>query len=263
MNDFDGLVKFSLSSDLEIVSCFANFILFTCLLSKSDTPMPVRAYKSAQLIDDSDDEPEIIEPSREDLPEEEAVVEIGGPLADPDATTSKASASNKRRRTMPDGEGKFPDNLIFTISTTILVVPVPKISYQLKLAPKSELNKQPQKRKNQVRILTLSADLNWDTMKAQILVKIEDCMKPKKLDFDDYDVCFTIPRKVSDPTPLATEDDYGFLLKNVTKCMDKTAYIYICAVKVSFSYCIATTTTRPSSGYYLREARERRGKGKP
>jgi hypothetical protein len=115
------------------------------------------------------------------------------------------------------------------------VVPVPKISYQLKLAPKSELNKQPHKRKNQVRILTLSADLNWDIVKAQILVKIEDCMKPKKLDFDDYDVCFTVPRKVSDPTPLATDDNYAFLLKSVGKCMDKTAYIYICAVKVSFS----------------------------
>lgn len=73
-------------------------------------------------------------------------------------------------------------------------------------------------------------------MKAQILVKVEDCMKPKKLDFDDYDVCFTVPRKVSDPTPLTTEDDYyDLLLKNIGKCMDKTAYIYICAVKVKFS----------------------------
>ena len=52
-------------------------------------------------------------------------------------------------------------------------------------------------------------------------------MKPKKLDFDDYDVCFTVPRKVSDPTPLTMEDDYyDFLLKNIGKCMesmDKTA----------------------------------------
>ena len=118
---------------------------------------------------------------------------------------------------------------------------VPKILYQLKLAPKSEIKKQPHKRKNQVRILTLSANLNWNMVKAQILVKIEDCLKPKKLDFDDYDVCFMVPRKVSDPTmtPLTTEDDYDFLLKNVGKCMDKTAYVYICGVKdfikVSFS----------------------------
>ena len=74
--------------------------------------------------------------------------------------------------------------------------------YQLKIAPKSELKKPPTKRKNQVRILTLSADLDWDTVKAQILVKIEECMKPKKLDFDDYDICFTVPRK------LATAEDY-------------------------------------------------------
>jgi hypothetical protein len=129
----------------------------------------------------------------------------------------------------------LPDNpqIIFTISTTI--VPVPKISYQLKLAPKSELKKQPHKRKNQVRILTLSADLDWDTVKAQILAKIDDCLKPMTLSFDDYELCFTVPRKVSDPAPLATVDDYSFLLKNVVKCMDKTAYIYICAIKVRFS----------------------------
>ena len=120
----------------------------------------------------------------------------------------------------------FPD-IQLEVHNILVVVPVPKMSYQLKLAPKSELKKQPHKCKNQVCILSLSADLDWDRVKAQILVKIEDWMKPKKLAFDDYDVCFTVPCKVSDPTPLTTEDDYDFLLKNVGKCMDKTAYIYM------------------------------------
>jgi hypothetical protein len=182
------------------------------------------AYKSSEYIGDTDNE---LEANR--------MVE-GDPqspsLAQAQATSSKASALNKRSKlchsqTMTVKVSSFPDNLqfIFTISTTI--VPVPKISYQLKLAPKSELKKQPHKRKNQVRIITLSADLDWDTVKAQILVKIDDCMKSMMLSFDDYELCFTVPRKVSDPAPPAMIDDYSFLLKNVVKCMDKTAYVYM------------------------------------
>jgi hypothetical protein len=117
---------------------------------------------------------------------------------------------------------------------------VPKVNYQLKLAEKSELEKQPNKRKNQSRILTLSADLDWDTLKAQILVKIDECMKPSVLDFANYNVCFTIPRKVSDPTPLANSEDYEFLRTNVLKTSEKTAYIYICADKASTAPIVIT-----------------------
>jgi hypothetical protein len=70
------------------------------------------AYKSAEFIEDSDDELEIIDP-RGDVLEENppADVEIGAP----DAT--KATVLNKRRRTMPDGEGKFVPFTIFTYKT--------------------------------------------------------------------------------------------------------------------------------------------------
>ena len=36
-------------------------------------------------------------------------------------------------------------------------------------------------------------DEPWDTLKAQILAKIESILKPKHLDFDDFDVSFFIP----------------------------------------------------------------------
>lgn len=66
------------------------------------------AYKSAEFIEDTDDELEIIGPTEEGAAKP---ADIGGPDSDQpeDATvtTSKASASNKRRRTMPDKEGKF------------------------------------------------------------------------------------------------------------------------------------------------------------
>ena len=119
---------------------------------------------------------------------------------------------------------------------------MPKITYQLKLAEKPELEKQPSKRKNQVRILTLSADLDWDSLKAQILVKIDECLKPRALDFGNYDVCFTVPRKVSDPTPLGTDEDYEFLRTNVLKMSEKTAHIYICTRKVSKSVSVISMT---------------------
>ena len=64
------------------------------------------AYKSAEFIVDTDDELEIIGPTEEGSAKP---ADIGGPDQPEDATmmTSKASASNKRRRTMPDKDGKF------------------------------------------------------------------------------------------------------------------------------------------------------------
>ena len=65
------------------------------------------AYKSAQFIEETDDELEMPVVPTEDLPEENSTVVDG---ADRHAvTTSKASESalKKRRRTMPDREGKF------------------------------------------------------------------------------------------------------------------------------------------------------------
>lgn len=124
--------------------------------------------------------------------------------------------------------------LLTTIGCIGTAAPALKITYQLKLAPKSELKKQPHKRKNQVHLVTLAANLDWDAVRAQFLVKIEECLKLKKLDLLDYNISFTVPRKISDSTPLSTDEDYDFLLKNVAKCTYKTASVYICAMKVNF-----------------------------
>lgn len=77
--------------------------------------MPVQAYKSAQFIEDNstDDEVEMVPSEDEENSTRRAVkpaeVEMGGPDSDAAATTSKASALNKRRQTQakPNGEGKF------------------------------------------------------------------------------------------------------------------------------------------------------------
>jgi hypothetical protein len=66
--------------------------------------------------------------------------------------------------------------------------------------------------------LQLSSDEPWDTLKAQLLVKIDEVFKPTTLSIDDYDILFTIPRIVSKPGyPLASATDYSILLDRSVK----------------------------------------------
>ncbi|KAL0960287.1 hypothetical protein HGRIS_011914 [Hohenbuehelia grisea] len=74
-----------------------------------------------------------------------------------------------------------------------------KITYQLKIATKSELSKAPAKRQNKGAMLVLSRCEPWDTIKAQFLSKIAKTLKPLKEHFEDYEVQFTVPRIATEP----------------------------------------------------------------
>ena len=58
----------------------------------------------------------------------------------------------------------------------------------------------------------------WDTIKAQMLAKIDAAIEPRPLDFTLFDIKFIIPRIVSKPgIPLSSENDYLILLQHVCK----------------------------------------------
>ncbi|KAJ7774047.1 hypothetical protein B0H16DRAFT_1510866 [Mycena metata] len=61
-------------------------------------------------------------------------------------------------------------------------------------------------------IYTLNSDEPWDTLKAQIGVRICSALNPAILDFDNYDMTFTVSRRISDPVKLSSEDHYKHLL---------------------------------------------------
>ena len=63
----------------------------------------------------------------------------------------------------------------------------------------------------------LQSNEPWDTVKAQILVRISTALNPPILDFAHYRVVVSIPRIISKPgMPLASESDYAILLQRTS-----------------------------------------------
>jgi hypothetical protein len=63
----------------------------------------------------------------------------------------------------------------------------------------------------------LSTEEPWDTVKAQLLVKIDNALSPKKLDYQHYHVMFFVPKSglVKPGLTLSTEEHYNTLLARV------------------------------------------------
>ena len=97
--------------------------------------------------------------------------------------------------------------------TATTQVPPSKVDYILSLFSAVEMKKPAAKREPKKSSLQLSFDEPWDTLKAQLLVKIDEAFKPTTLSIDDYSILFTIPRVVSKPGyPLVSATDYSILL---------------------------------------------------
>ncbi|KAF5380154.1 hypothetical protein D9615_006147 [Tricholomella constricta] len=96
-------------------------------------------------------------------------------------------------------------------------------TYLLSILSAAELKKPISKRVPKNQSLSLSSSEPWDTMKAQLLVKIDASIKPKQLKIEDYDIMFYIPRILPKPgMTLACETDYSSLLGRVKAMADKT-----------------------------------------
>lgn len=97
----------------------------------------------------------------------------------------------------------------------------------------AELKKPVAKRAPKNQSLLLSTAEPWDTMKAQLLVKIDIALKSPTLSFDDYGIMFYIPRVLPKPgMTLATEADYTSLLEHIQALVAK---MKIPAVNINIS----------------------------
>jgi hypothetical protein len=91
------------------------------------------------------------------------------------------------------------------------------LTYILTLIPASETSKPASKRAVKSATLQLKSDEPWSTLEAQLLVKISALLKPKILNYEDYQVYFYIPRSVPKPGMiLSNEDDYSILIQRAT-----------------------------------------------
>lgn len=108
------------------------------------------------------------------------------------------------------------------------VLPPPvKLMFNLSIFPESEGMKDIKKQKGHNSYLKLSSDAVFDTWKAQLLVKIDEKMKPDRILYEDYDVSFMIPRVSPLPLNVTEEDDYLLLCECTQKAKDLQATVYI------------------------------------
>jgi len=90
------------------------------------------------------------------------------------------------------------------------------ISYMMSIFSAAEMKKAKSKREATAASVDLSSDEPWDTLKAQMLVKISKTIKPHILNFDDYTVTYQIPRVLPKPgLSLATQADFDGMMKRV------------------------------------------------
>jgi hypothetical protein len=77
------------------------------------------------------------------------------------------------------------------------------------------------KRISQSAVIKLDIDEPWDTVKAQILVKIDQALQPSRIQCDDYDIKFYISRVLPKPgLSLAGAMDYEMMVMKARKLKD-------------------------------------------
>ncbi|KAJ7704015.1 hypothetical protein B0H17DRAFT_1193940 [Mycena rosella] len=90
------------------------------------------------------------------------------------------------------------------------------ITYTVSIFTPAQMKKQKGRGAPVADIFVLKDSKEWDTVKAQILVKIANMLNPEKIDYDDYKIDLTVPRKITSALPL-NEDKYGYLISTLRK----------------------------------------------
>ena len=135
------------------------------------------------------------------------------------------------------------------------------ITYVVSMASASEAKKPTTKRATKHATCQVRADLPWSTLQAQLLIKISDALKPKIIDFANYEALFHIPRLLSKPgMVLAGDADYQILLQrvasikeNVEPEKDKVDSDCHCPPYGPYGACSRGTSTPSASSYPHRE----------
>ena len=101
------------------------------------------------------------------------------------------------------------------------------ITYVLTIYSKTEMEKGEKQRKPSNTFFQLKSDLEWDTIKAQLLEKISQALRPKTISYTEYDITWVVPRYQGSHMQLQTEDDYKFLLAHALKPKEPTVNVKI------------------------------------
>ena len=145
-----------------------------------------------------------------------------GSSSDSDSTSSSRDSDivvqDPQPVVVPQKRAKFssaraPRTPILAIPAT----PTVTINYAVSFFSSAEMKKASSKRVPKNSSFELRTEEPWDTLKAQLLVKVSDALgDAANLDFSKYDFMVNILRVISKPgLPLASETDYDFLLNKI------------------------------------------------
>ncbi|KAJ7690877.1 hypothetical protein B0H17DRAFT_1201448 [Mycena rosella] len=155
-------------------------------LLNSDDDTDITLVAPSHSSDDRDDEEEEEESSEEEEDEDE---ESDGEVVVP--KKRKRSGSVNKSKHLPRAKLSTRSLSIHPKNEEIQIFPRPSITEPV----------------------ILNSDEPWDTIKAQILVKIDAVLNPATLCLDDYNITFTVPQQVSEPMQLNDETKYSYLVK--------------------------------------------------
>ena len=109
-----------------------------------------------------------------------------------------------------------------------------KVTYHLKIASLSDLKKQLSKYANMAQILKVSQSLKFQKFQNSVTDIVAHVLGLSTLvsTYKDFQVLFTIACKVSNSTPLLSDEDYEIIIDNIAKARDLAVSPFICALNV-------------------------------
>ncbi|KAF5376011.1 hypothetical protein D9757_008837 [Collybiopsis confluens] len=142
---------------------------------------------------------------------------------------SKAKAKAKSKATTMKDRSKLPPA---KTSKSKTLPALQSIKCPVKLYEFNQFSKPHKSRTSSlIRNFVIERHDEWDAIKLEMLKIIDNYWAPSQLHFDDYEVTYTIARKVSDPASLVSEEDFSSLLAITDPAKETTANVYICAKK--------------------------------
>ncbi|KAJ7708061.1 hypothetical protein B0H17DRAFT_1124845 [Mycena rosella] len=93
-----------------------------------------------------------------------------------------------------------------------------KITYTISIFTAAEaIKSKSAKKPTKTAILSLHNSEPFDTVRDQILVGIASALHPPQADYNNYNITFTVPRQVTDPITLDSEENYTHLVVHALK----------------------------------------------
>ncbi|KAG0701706.1 hypothetical protein DFH29DRAFT_875725 [Suillus ampliporus] len=107
-----------------------------------------------------------------------------------------------------------------------------EITFITSITSAAEMKKPLSKYTSRNKSFVLNLNKPWDTMKAQILIKISDVLNPRHLSYDDYEVSWFIPHVLLQPgLSLLSQDYFNGLMKQAANLTSKDPTVNITVIQ--------------------------------